>query len=266
MAMHPDDVHKTAFKTPFGLFEWLVMPQGLCNAPATWQRFMNWVLRKYVGKICHVYIDDIAIFSDSLLEHHRNVRLVLQALQDAGIIVSSSKSHLYADEIEFLGHIISSRGIEVGSSKVQKILDWPVPQNPAEIRAFNGLVNYIAEFISALAEHSVILSRLIRKGVEFQWTPIEQKAFEDIKRLAQHTPICRPINYNNLDPIYVITDASNNAIGGYYGQGKDYRTMPPASFYSRALNSAERNYLTHDKEVLAIVEGVKKWEPVLTGT
>ncbi|HUI24325.1 MAG TPA: reverse transcriptase family protein, partial [Nitrososphaerales archaeon] len=79
MAMHPDDVHKTAFKTPFGLFEWLVMPQGLCNVPATWQRFMNWVLRKYVGKICHVYIDDIAIFSDSLLEHHRNIRLVLQA-------------------------------------------------------------------------------------------------------------------------------------------------------------------------------------------
>ena len=80
MAMHPDDVHKTAFNTPFGLFQWLVMPQGLCNAPATWQRFMNWILRKHVGKICHIYIDDIAIFSDSLLEHHRNVRLVLQAL------------------------------------------------------------------------------------------------------------------------------------------------------------------------------------------
>ena len=106
---------------------------------------MNWVLRKYVEKICHIYIDDIAIFSDSLLEHHRNIRLVLQALQDTGIIVSSSKSCLYADEIEFLGHIISSCGMEVGPSKVQKILNWPIPRNPAEIRAFNGLVNYIAE-------------------------------------------------------------------------------------------------------------------------
>jgi len=95
---------------------------------------------------------------------------------------------------------------------------------------------------------------------------VEQKAFDDIKRLTQNTPICHPIDYNNLDPIYVITDASNDAIGGYYGQGKDYRTMPLASFYSRALNPAERNYLTHDKELLAIVEGVKKWEPVLTGT
>jgi len=95
---------------------------------------------------------------------------------------------------------------------------------------------------------------------------VEQKAFDDIKCLTQNTPICRPIDYNNPDPIYVVTDASNDAIGGYYGQGKDYWTMPPASFYSRALNPAECNYPTHDKELLAIVEGVKKWEPVLTGT
>jgi len=266
MAMHPDNIYKTLFKTPFRLFEWLVMPQGLCNAPAIWQRFINWILRKYVGKICHVYIDDITIFSDSLSEHHQNVQLVLQALQDAGIILSSSKSCLYTDEIEFLSHIISSRGIEVGPSKVQKILDWPVPQSPAKIRAFNGFVNYIAEFIPALADHSTMLSRLIWKGVEFEWTAAEQKAFDDIKRLAQNTPIYRPIDYNNPDPIYVVTDASNHAIGGYYGQGKDYRTMPPASFYSRALNPAERNYPTHDKELLAIIEGVKKWKPVLTST
>ena len=77
------------------------MPQGLCNASAIWQWFINWILWKYVGKICHVYVDDIAIFSDSLLEHHRNVRLILQALQDTGVIVSSSKSNLYADDIEF---------------------------------------------------------------------------------------------------------------------------------------------------------------------
>jgi len=91
---------------------------------------------------------------------------------------------------------------------------------------------------------------------------VEQKAFDDIKCLIQNTPICRPIDYNNSDLIYVITDASNDAIGGYYGQGKDYRM---ASFYSRALNPAEPNYPTYDKELLAIVEGVKKWKPVLTG-
>ena len=122
MARHPNDIYKTAFKTPFGLFEWLVMPQGLCNAPATWQGFINWILRKYVGKIYYVYIDDIAIFLDSLSEHYRNVRLILQALQDAGIILSSFKSCLYTDEIKFLGHIISSRGIEAGASGIRNSL------------------------------------------------------------------------------------------------------------------------------------------------
>jgi len=154
----------------------------------------------------------------------------------------------------------------VGSSEVQKILDWPIPRNPAEIRTFNGLVNYIAEFILALAERSVILSHLTWKGTEFSWIPVEQKAFDNIKCLAQNTPICHPINYNDWDPIYIVMDTSNDAIGGYYGQGKNYRTMPPASFYSRVLNPTERNYPTHDKELLAIIEGVKKWKPVLTGT
>jgi len=104
----------------------------------------------------------------------------------------------------------------------------------AELKSglFNGLVNYIAEFIPALAERSIVLSRLTRKGTEFRWTPVEQKAFDNIKRLAQNTSICCPINYKNPDPIYIVIDVSNDAIGDYYGQGKDYRTMPPASFYS----------------------------------
>jgi Reverse transcriptase (RNA-dependent DNA polymerase) len=96
-------------KLPFRFFEWPVMPQGLCNAPATWRRFMNWVLRKYIDRICYVYIDNIVIFSNSLKEYLVNLRLVLDALREAGVIVSK-KSQLFADEIKFLGHIISSRG------------------------------------------------------------------------------------------------------------------------------------------------------------
>ena len=84
MDVHPDDVHKTAFKTPFGLFKWLIMPQGLCNAPTTWQRYMNQILHKYVGKICYVYIDDVVIFSSTLEEHHWNVQLIMWALQEVG--------------------------------------------------------------------------------------------------------------------------------------------------------------------------------------
>jgi len=133
MCMEEDSIHATAFKTPFGMFEWMVMPQGLCNAVATWQRFMNWVLRRYIGRICYVYSDDIAIFSNTIEEHKVNTRLVLEALHEAGVIVSIKKSLLFAEEIEFLGHTISPDGLGVAASKVEKILDWPAPRNVAEI-------------------------------------------------------------------------------------------------------------------------------------
>ena len=117
------DVHKTVFKTPFGMFEWLVMLQRLCNASDTFQRFMNWVLQKYIGKICYVYFDDIVIFSDTLEEHKRNVRLILEALREAGSIVFKKKFNLFADRINFFEHIISFKSIEVGSFKVEKIVN-----------------------------------------------------------------------------------------------------------------------------------------------
>src|SRR5215470_2188046 len=142
--MFPDDIHKTAFKTPFGLYEWTVMPQGLCNAPATFQRFMNYVLCEYIGKICAVYQDDIAIFSNSIEEHKRNVHLILQALQNHGITASVDKSILFADRIDFLGHFISSKGIEADHAKLEKVADWPTPTSASQILEFNDLVNYLA--------------------------------------------------------------------------------------------------------------------------
>ena len=233
MHIHPDDVWKTAFKTPFGICEWLVMPQGLCNMPATWQRYMNWVLRDEIGRICCVYVDDIVIFSDTLEEHHRNVRTVLQKIREAGIYLSPTKSNLYTDEIEFLGHIISSKGLEVMLSTTDKIADWLIPQNVKDIKSFNGLVNYIAEFIPRLTNYSSVLSDLTRKGKEFKWEGKHQQAFDTIKLLAKSTPVYRPIDYDNPDPIFMVADASNWAVGGYYGQGKDYKTMQPAGFHSR---------------------------------
>jgi Reverse transcriptase (RNA-dependent DNA polymerase)/RNase H-like domain found in reverse transcriptase/Integrase zinc binding domain/Chromo (CHRromatin Organisation MOdifier) domain/Integrase core domain len=263
--MEATDIHKTAFKTPFGLYEWVVMPQGLCNAPATFQRYMNFVLRKYIGRFCAVYIDDIAIWSNSIEEHKEHVRLILEALEEAGITASKDKSILFADEIQFLGFTISSRGVEVDGEKVSKILSSRTPTSAHDIKQFNGLVNYIGQFIPGLSEWSTVLSSLTKKNAIFKWEPVHQQAFENIKRLTAATPICRPINHESLDPVMLVSDASNRALGGYYGQGKDYKTMVPAGFHSRALNSAEKNYPTHDKEMLAIVDCLKKWEPQLSG-
>ena len=112
------------------------MPQGLCNAVATFQRYMNWVLRDYIGKFCAVYIDDITIWSDTVEEHVEHVRLVLEKLREAGICASIKKSVLFADEIHFLGHIISSRGVEPAQTKVDKILAARAPSSPSDIKEF----------------------------------------------------------------------------------------------------------------------------------
>ena len=138
------DIYKTAFKTPFGLYEWLVMSQGLCNGPASQQRYISHILHEYIGIICSVYLDDIVIYSNSVEEHKRNLHLVLTALRTYGIILSATKSVLFADRIEFLGHIISSRGIEPTPDKLEKIKAFIVPRSPGDIKSFLGLVNYLA--------------------------------------------------------------------------------------------------------------------------
>ena len=242
------------------------MPQGLCNASATFQRYMNYVLRDYIGRFCAVYIDDIIIWSNSIKEHEEHIQLILEALRKEGIRANKKKSVLFADEIAFLGHKISSRDIEVDQDKVAKIFTSRTPKSATDIKEFNGLVNYIAQFIPGLAEWSTVLSSLTRKNVPFEWRKEHQQAFENIKRLALLTPICKPIDHDNSDPVYVVADASKRGIGGYYGQGKDYKSMTPAGFHSRAFRPAEFNYPTHDKEMLAIIDCLKKWEPQLSGT
>ena len=266
MGMDPNDVHKTAFKTSFGMFEWLVMPQGLCNAVATFQRYMNYILREYIGRFCYVYVDDIIVWSDTIEEHQEHLRLILNVLRKHGLIASQKKSILFADELEILGHIISSRGIEAAPDKLDKIIGSRVPRSTQDIKEFNGLVNYIGQFIPGLAHWSTVLSSLTKKNVPFKWETHHQEAFDNIKELARNTPICKPIDYDSMESIMLVADASNRAVGGYYGQGKDYKTMIPAGFHSRALNPAEMNYPTHDKEMLAIIDCLKKWEPQLIGT
>ena len=119
--VHPDDVKFTAVMTPFGLYEWVVMPMGCRNAPATHQRRMNMALRKYIGRICHVYLDDIVIWLSSVDEHQRNVWTILQALREADLYCSVKKSQLFMTKLDFLGHHISERGVEPDGRKVEWI-------------------------------------------------------------------------------------------------------------------------------------------------
>ena len=261
------DRHKTAILTPWGLYEWTVMPQGLCNAVASWQRYMNWVLRKFIGKFCEVYLDDILIYSNSIEEHRRHIKLILDMLRRHGLIASRSKSQLFADRIEFLGHYISSNGIEPDSTKLDKITNFPVPRSVGDIKSFLGLVNYLAmfDFIPGLADHSSVLTDLTRKGVTFEWGQAHQLAFERIKRLVRTVRFLQRLNYESGEPVWLVADASNKGVGGYVAQGKDWKAARPIGFYSRQYRPAEKNYPTHEQEMLAIVECMKHWYPQLMG-
>ncbi|GAA5963457.1 hypothetical protein JCM3765_003078, partial [Sporobolomyces pararoseus] len=136
--VHPDDIEKTAIKTPWGLFEWTVMPQGLCNAPATHQARINEALRHLIGVCCAAFVDDIIIYSKTLEEHERNVKSVLQALRKANLYCSAKKTDLFTTRMEFLGHVISREGIGADESKVEKIKNWERPKTVTQVRGFLG--------------------------------------------------------------------------------------------------------------------------------
>jgi hypothetical protein len=188
------------------------------NSPATHQRRVTLALSDIIGKICHVYLDDIIIWSSSTLAEHRsNVSRILEALRAAHLYCSLKKSNLFATEIDFLGHHISERGIKVDSSKVNRILNWPVPSSAKQVRQFLGLVHYIASFLPTLAEHTSVLTPLTKKEciARFpKWGPQHQQAFESIKK-THPKPRLPHINHNEPgnNKFFVTCDVSKRRTG-----------------------------------------------------
>jgi Reverse transcriptase (RNA-dependent DNA polymerase) len=135
--VHPDDVHLTAVTAPFGLYEWLAMP---INSPAIHQHRMTAALCQHIGKICHIYLDDIIIWSDTIIDHIKHIDAVMKSLQVAQLYCNPDKCKFFQTEVNFLGHHISQRGIELNSSKIDKVLNWPIPKTATDVRGFLGLV------------------------------------------------------------------------------------------------------------------------------
>lgn len=202
--MHPEDIPLTAVSTPLGLYEWLVMPMGLRNAPSIHQRRVTAVLHRYIGRICHIYLDDIVIWSNSVDEHERNVRCILQALKEAKLYINPKKCKLFCTEIKFLGHTISHKGIEADEGKADRILNWPQPTSPQEARSFLGLVHYLAAFLPNLADHTAILGELTHQEADAnfpEWTDRYQMAFDSIKHLVASRDCLTTIDFHNYQNI-----------------------------------------------------------------
>ena len=253
-----EDRPKTAFRTPFGHFQFKVLIEGLTNAPATFQTVMNSIFAPYIRRFVVVYLDDILIFSRTEAEHQAHVRLVLEALKRERFYVSKVKSSFAQTEIKYLGHIVNALGIRPDPKKVSIVQNWPVPQNVHDVRSFLGLTNYFRKFIDHYSSIAVPLTNLTKKTVGWNWTPRCQEAFEQLKRCLSEAPLLRaPIESK---PYEVVVDASDYGLGGVLLQDGH-----PVAFESRKLIPAEMNYTTTEKEMLAVVHALRVWRCYLEG-
>lgn len=260
--MKEADIPKTSFSTMNGKFEFLRLPFGLKNAPAIFQRMIDNVLKEFIGELCYVYIDDIIIFGGRTAEEHlENVEKVFAKLQKAKLRVNLDKTEFLKTETEFLGYLITNKGIKPDQKKVQAIRNIKKPENLKDLKSFLGLASYYRRFIRDFALVAKPLTNLTRgesaqikasqsKKVKIDLNQKELEAFRNIKELLSSTEI---LIFPNFDkPFLLTTDASSSAIGAVLSQGEIGKDRP-ITYISRSLNKTEENYAANEKEMLAII-------------
>jgi len=162
--MRSGDEWKTAFKTKQGLYEWLVMPFGLSNAPSTFMRLMNEVLKPFIGHFVVVYFDDILVYSRDEQDHKRHLRLVFQVLREQNLYAKMEKCEFFTSQLTFLGYVVSARGIQVDPSKVEAVQSWPVPKSITEVRSFHGLASFYRRFIKDFSSLMAPITECMKRG------------------------------------------------------------------------------------------------------
>jgi transposase InsO family protein len=262
--MKEGDEWKTAFATRYGLYEYTVMPQGLTNAPASFQKRINHVLGKYLDDFAIAYIDDILIFSETLEEHEKHVHLILQKLEEAKLLVNPEKCVFHSQKVDFLGYVITPEEIHMDPKKVDAINEWPVPTTLKEVQAFLGLANYYRKFIKEFSQKAIPLTNLTKKEVPFKWEEEQQKAFEELKKAITSNPVLTM--FDPEKPITIETDASGYAVGGVISQPGDDGKLRPIAFFSHKLNGPVLRYATYDREMYAILQAFKEWRHYCHGS
>ncbi|KAJ8333610.1 hypothetical protein SKAU_G00416180 [Synaphobranchus kaupii] len=258
------DEWKTAFNTPLGHYEYLVVPFGLTNAPAVFQGMVNDVLRDLSGKCVFVYIDDILIFSKSPQEHVLHVREVLQRLLENQLFVKAEKCSFHVSSVPFLGFIIEEGSIRADPAKVKAVTEWPQPSSRKHLQQFLGFANFYRRFIRNYSVIAAPLTKLTSTSVPFCWNPEAQQAFEQLKARFSSAPIlCHPDTSRQFT---VEVDASDTGVGAILSQRTALDSkLHPCAFFSRRLSAAEHNYDVGDRELLAIKLALEEWRHWLEG-
>ena len=253
--MDPATKDKSAFTTHAGLFEFERMPFGLCNAPATFQRLMQAVLAGMEWKFCFVYLDDILVCSRTLEEHLDHLQQVFNRLRKAGLTLKPKKCSFLQDQVIYLGHVISSKGIAPDPAKTQKVKDFPVPTDITKLKQFLGLASYYRRFIPGFAKLAHPLHSLTKKGADFYWSVECQRAFEKLKELLTQAPVLAYPCFGEGKEFILETDASGG-LGAVLAQKQADGLVNPVAYASRSLNPHEKSYAILELETLALVWAV----------
>ena len=258
--MDEKDKEKTAFSIGSGLWQFTVMPFGLSNAPATFERLMEQVLAGLPFNTALIYLDDVLVAGRTFPDHISNLRIVLQRFRTASLKLNPKKCSLLQKQVKYLGHVVSGEGIAMDPEKVESIRSWPTPTTAKEIRSFVGLCSYYRRFIAGFS--NLVQPLLKCADTAFTWTTEAEEVFHKLKTALTEAPI---LGYpNSEDEIVLDTDASLTGVGAVLSQLQDGQEKVIA-YYSCSLNKAERNYCVTRRELLAVIKAVRRFHPYLYG-
>ena len=256
------DRPKTAFTTGSGLYQFTVMPFGLCNAPATFERLMERVLSGLPWEVCLLYLDDIIVHAKTFKAELERLRSVFARLREAGLKLSPKKCHLFKKRVVFLGHVVSEEGVSTDPEKIKAVCEWPTPTSASTLRSFLGLCSYYRRFVRGFANIAAPLHRLTEKDKAFVWTHECDVAFHRLKQVMSQAPV---LAYPTSEGAFVLdTDASNTGIGAVLSQkqGGEERVI---AYFSRSLKKSEQQYCVTRKELLALVTAVRHFHHYVYG-
>src|ERR1051325_7910540 len=251
------DKWKTTFRTKNRFLEYIVMPFGLKNAPAVFQRFTNKIFEDMIDVNVVIYLDDILIYSKDKATHTEDVKKVLQRLKDHNLFLKWSKCSFYVTKVTFIGIVISPDGISMEEEKIKAVKEWPIPKTIKQVQAFLGFANFYRRFLWNFSKMAKPLTSLTQKDYKWRWGEEEQQGFEGIKKAICMDPVL--VHPDPKKPYFLETDTSGVAMGAVLSQIQSDGYRHPIAFISQSYTAPQRNYDTHGKELLAIITSFKFW-------